>query len=388
MKYFDYAATTPTAPEAIMVMQNCLGIEGIFANPASTTHKAGLSAREVVGDSRATIAQQINAQSKEIIFTSGATESNNLAIKGYLSRNKRKGNHIITTAIEHKSVLDVCRYLDNAQLVKVTYLSVNAYGQISLTDLKKAIREDTVLISIMAVNNELGALNPIAEIGEIAKKHRIAFHVDAAQAMGKIPIDVEQMNISLLSMSAHKCYGPKGIGALYVSRKVRIDPQIHGGSHEMGMRSGTLATHQISGFSTALEMMNAWHDVDRLAYMREYLLAQLQQNLSGVQVNTPMDESYEGILSVSFAGVDGESLLAMLPDFALSMGSACNSASVEPSHVLAAIGLSPSLAHGTVRISFGRYTVLGDVKALSVALIEKVILLRALSPLWSEKECL
>lgn len=386
MSYFDYAATTPVAAEAIEVMKSCLGIEGMYANPASSTHKMGLQARQIIEQARATIANTIHAQAKEIVFTSGATESNNLAIKGYLERNHRKGNHIITTAIEHKSVLDVCKYLENAHIAKVTYLKVNQHGCISLADLRKAIREDTVLISVMAVNNELGTLNPLTEIGEIAKKHNIAFHVDAAQALGKIAIDVEKMNIAMLSMSAHKCYGPKGVGALYVNRKVRINEQIHGGKHEKGMRSGTLATHQIAGFAAALEMMDAWHDPERLAYMREYFIATLCAKLSDLIINTPLDHSYEGIVNLSIVGIDGESLLALMSEHALSMGSACNSASVEPSHVLTAIGLTPLLAHATVRVSFGRYTTLDDVKILSSKMIEKVRLLRQLSPLWSDEK--
>ncbi|MFZ9035319.1 MAG: cysteine desulfurase family protein [Francisellaceae bacterium] len=382
--YFDYAATTPVDKRVINIMQDYLGIEGEFGNPASNTHNYGLVANEVIEKSRAQIATLIGAESREVIFTSGATESDNLAIKGIAYAYAHKGRHIITTRIEHKAVLDTCAFLETEGF-NVTYLDVDKHGQIDLQRLKNAIGAETILISIMAVNNELGTIYPLAEIGQLAREHKLYFHVDAAQGVGKIDIDVKAMNIDLLSLSGHKIYAPKGIGALYVRRKpkIRLAPLIHGGGHELGYRSGTLATHQIAALGKACEIMaeEGQNEREKLERWRDLLIDHLI-NIPAVMINTPVANSYAGIINVTFKGVDGESLIGMLHEFALSTGSACNSQAIEPSFVLSAIGVTREDAHSTLRISMGRFTAEADILKLAECIDKSVSLLRSLSPFW------
>ncbi|WP_119344362.1 IscS subfamily cysteine desulfurase [Facilibium subflavum] len=382
--YLDYAATTPIDETVAQKMQQYLTLDGMFGNPASNTHTYGWQAQEAVDQARLQVATIINSDPREIIFTSGATESDNLAIKGVAYAYAQKGKHIITSSIEHKAVIDTCGFLET-QGFEVTYLKPDHLGQISVDQVKSALRDDTVLISIMAVNNELGTCYPLTEIGKIAKAHKILFHVDAAQGVGKIDIDVKAMGIDLLSISGHKIYGPKGVGALYVRRKpkVRLVPLIHGGGHEHGFRSGTLPTHQIVGLGQACEMMqqNQIKFLAKMKSLREQFLAVVQQ-LDAIIINTPLDNCYPGIINITFEGVDGEALVAFLHDMAISMGSACNSASVEPSFVLANIGLNRSQAHASLRFSFGQYTTQENVQHAAQKIVESVSKLRALSPQW------
>lgn len=355
--YLDYAATTPVAPEVAKTMAGCLTLEGNFANPASRTHVYGWQAEEAVEIARGQVAALLNADAREIIWTSGATESNNLALKGVFEPLAHAG-HLIVSAVEHKAVLDPAIWLKE-QGVDVSFLQPNSIGQISAEQVKQAMRDDTALVSIMLVNNELGSINPIEEIASICRKHRCLLHVDAAQAVGKIPVDVKQLDVDLLSVSAHKMYGPKGIGALYVKRHgaVKVAAQIHGGGHERGMRSGTLATHQCAGFGSAAQiaLQEMSHDNKHVLALRNKLWAGIS-GLPGVSINGSLQASVAGHLNVTFSGIDGEALLLSLRELAVSTGSACTSATMSPSYVLKAIGLNDTDALSSVRFSLGRYT--------------------------------
>ena len=382
--YFDYLATTPTDPRVANKMMKCLSMEGNFGNPASRSHVFGWKAEEAVENARRQVADLINADSREIVWTSGATESDNLAIKGAAYFYKGKGQHILTSNIEHKAVLDSCRQLER-EGYEVTYLEPGSDGLITPELVASGLRDDTILVSIMHANNEIGTVNDIAGIGEITRAKGVIFHVDAAQSAGKVEIDMEKMKVDLLSLSAHKMYGPKGIGALYVGRKPRIRLQalIHGGGHERGMRSGTLATHQIVGMgeaaNIAMEEMDS--ERDRLISLRERLWSGVK-DLEAVQINGDSDQRLPGALNISFSFVEGESLIMSLKDLAISSGSACTSASLEPSYVLRALGLSDELAHSSLRFSFGRFSTEEDVDIAIEQLIHSVKKLRDLSPLW------
>ena len=382
--YLDYAATTPLDKRVVKAMCACLDIDGAFGNPTSSTHSYGLQAKQTVETARGEVAELIGAEAREIIFTSGATESDNLALKGVAFAYAEKGRHVITSAIEHKAVIDVCAFLETKGF-RVSYLTPDKQGQITLAQIEKALCDDTILISIMAVNNELGTGYPLEEIGELARARKILFHVDAAQAVGKVPIDVKKMHIDLLSISGHKMYGPKGIGALYIRRKpkVKIAPLIHGGGHERGYRAGTLATHQIVGLGKACVLMseNRQKFYQHVLHLRTVFLRQISM-LKAIIINTPLENSYPGIINITFEGVDGEALIGFLHEFALSMGSACNSASIEPSYVLRTIGLTQEQAHGSLRFSFGQYTTEEEVDFAAQKTVESVNKLRALSPKW------
>jgi len=382
--YFDYSATTPVDKRVAEKMMQYMTTDGFYGNPASRSHKFGWQAEEAVDIARNQIADLINADPREIVFTSGATESDNLAIKGAANFYSKKGKHIITCKTEHKAVLDTCRELER-QGFEVTYLDPEDNGLIDLTKLEAAMRDDTILVSIMHVNNEIGVVQDIAEIGEMCRARKIVFHVDAAQSAGKLPIDMQHLKVDLMSFSAHKIYGPKGVGALYVRRKprVRLEAQMHGGGHERGMRSGTLATHQIVGmgeaFRIAKEEME--QDLKHVTAMRDRMWAGLKA-MEQVFVNGDFDKRYPGNLNVSFNFVEGESLIMALKDLAVSSGSACTSASLEPSYVLRALGLNDEMAHSSIRFSFGRFTTEEEVD-YAIDLIQKAIgHLREMSPLW------
>ncbi|HWU84196.1 MAG TPA: IscS subfamily cysteine desulfurase [Rhodocyclaceae bacterium] len=381
--YLDYSATTPVDPRVAEKMIPYLTT--MFGNPASRSHAFGWDAEKAVEEARGHVAALVNADPKDIIFTSGATESNNLAIKGaahfYAGT---KGKHIITVSTEHKAVLDPFRELEREGF-EATYLDPQPNGLITLDQVKAAIRPDTVLISVMAVNNEIGVIQPIAEIGELCREKGIIFHVDAAQATGKMPIDLEKLKVDLMSFSAHKTYGPKGIGALYVRRKprIRLEAQMHGGGHERGLRSGTLATHQIVGmgeaFRIAKEEMAT--ENERIRMLRDRLLKGLQ-TIEETYVNGDMEQRVPHNLNISFNFVEGESLIMAIKDLAVSSGSACTSASLEPSYVLRALGRSDELAHSSIRFSIGRFTTEEDVDYAVKLLQSKIDKLRELSPLW------
>lgn len=382
--YFDYSATTPVDKRVAEKMMQYMTNEGHFGNPASRSHKFGWQAEEAVDIARNQIAELINADPREIVFTSGATESNNLAIKGAANFYSKKGKHIITSKTEHKAVLDTCRELER-QGFEVTYLDPEENGLIDLNKLNDAMRDDTVLVSIMQVNNEIGVIQDIAEIGEMCRARKIIFHVDAAQSAGKINIDMQTLKVDLLSISAHKLYGPKGIGALYVRRKprIRLEAQMHGGGHERGMRSGTLATHQIVGMGEACRLAKEEmaQDLAHVTAMRDRLWAGLN-SMEQVFINGDADKRYPGNLNVSFNFVEGESLIMALKDLAVSSGSACTSASLEPSYVLRALGLNDEMAHSSIRFSFGRFTTTEEID-YAIELIKKSIgHLRDMSPLW------
>jgi len=372
--YLDYSATTPVDPRVAEKMMQCLTLDGTFGNPASRSHRFGWQAEEAVDVARNNIAELINADSREVIFTSGATESDNLAIKGAALANQHKGRHIITLTTEHKAVLDTCEQLEKEGF-EVTYLNPQPDGLLDLQQLEQALRTDTVLVSVMHVNNEIGVIQDIAVIGEMCRSRDILFHVDATQSVGKIPVDLAELKVDLMSFSAHKIYGPKGIGALYVSRKprVRIDAQIHGGGHERGMRSGTLPVHQIVGMGEAyriakLEMSD---EALRLSQLRDRLWQGIRQ-IKDVFLNGCEGHTAPNILNVSFANVDGESLIMTLKDLAVSSGSACTSASLEPSYVLKALGINDELAHSSLRFSVGRFTTEEEID-YSISLIGKSI---------------
>ncbi|MBA6418246.1 IscS subfamily cysteine desulfurase [Pseudomonas sp. 5Ae-yellow] len=361
--YLDYAATTPVDPQVAEKMMACLTLDGNFANPASRSHLYGWKAEEAVEMARRQVADLVGADPRELVWTSGATESDNLAIKGVAHALADQGRHIITSKIEHKAVLDSCHQLEREGF-EVTYLQPGAEGIISPEQLEAALRDDTVLVSLMHVNNELGTVNDIAALGAVAHAHKVLFHVDAAQSTGKLPIDLKALPVDFMSFSAHKTYGPKGIGALFVRRglPLRLEAQIHGGGHERGMRSGTLATHQIVGMGEAFELAGSLMqaEVQRISALRDALMAGLAE-LDGVTLNGSADARVPHNLNLAFAGVDGELLLLALKDLALSSGSACTSAAVEPSYVLRAIGLSDELAHSSIRLSLGRFSSEQDV---------------------------
>ncbi len=382
--YFDYSSTTPVDPRVAKVMSDCLTLDGNFGNPASRSHFFGWKAEEAVENARRQVADLVNADPREIVWTSGATESDNLAIKGVAHFNHKRGKHLITSKIEHKAVLDTCRQLEREGF-EVTYLEPDSSGIVNPQQVADAIREDTTLVSLMHANNEIGVINDIAAIGAICREKKVFFHVDAAQSAGKVAIDLASMKVDLMSFSAHKIYGPKGVGALYVRRKprVRLEAQIHGGGHERGMRSGTLPTHQIVGmgeaFRIAKEEMAEEHV--RLLGLRNRLLEGLR-DMEEVHVNGTLDQRLAGNLNLSFAFVEGESLLMSLKDLAISSGSACTSASLEPSYVLRALGLNDELAHSSLRITLGRFTTEEEVD-YAIGLIHKAVdKLRQLSPLW------
>ncbi|MFQ3039199.1 IscS subfamily cysteine desulfurase [Neisseria cinerea] len=380
--YLDYAATTPVDKRVAEKMIPYL--TETFGNPASNSHAFGWEAEEAVEKARADIAALINADPKEIIFTSGATESDNLAIKGAANFYKTKGKHLITVKTEHKAVLDTMRELER-QGFEVTYLGVQENGLIDLEELKAAIRNDTILISVMWVNNEIGVVQNIPAIGEICRERKIIFHVDAAQACGKVPVDVEAAKIDLLSMSAHKVYGPKGIGALYVRRKprVRLEAQMHGGGHERGFRSGTLPTHQIVGMGEAFRIAKEELEQDMAHYrkLRDIFLKGIE-GIEEVYINGDLEHRAPNNLNVSFNFVEGESLIMAVKELAVSSGSACTSASLEPSYVLRALGRNDELAHSSLRITFGRMTTEEEVQFAAKLIKSKIGKLRELSPLW------
>ena len=382
--YFDYSATTPVDKRVAEKMCECLTLEGNFGNPASRSHPFGWSADVAVEQARKDVAALINANPKEIVWTSGATESDNLAIKGVAHFYHKKGKHIITVKTEHKAVLDTCRQLER-EGYEITYLDPETNGLLDLEKLKAAMRDDTILVSIMHVNNEIGVINDIAAIGEITRERGIIFHVDAAQSCGKVEIDMEAMKVDLLSMSAHKIYGPKGVGALYVRRKprIRVEAQMHGGGHERGMRSGTLATHQLVGmgeaFRIAKEEMAA--DNERIAKLRDRLFEGLK-DIEETYVNGDAKQRVPHNVNISFNYVEGESLMMALKDLAVSSGSACTSSSLEPSYVLRAIGRNDELAHSSIRFTLGKYTTEEEIDFAIEKIIENITKLRDLSPLW------
>ena len=382
--YLDYASTTPIDKRVADKMFEYMTMDGMYGNPASRSHSFGWDADEAVSQSRKHIAYLINADPREIVWTSGATESDNLAIKGAAHFYKKKGKHIITLKTEHKAVLDACRQLEREGF-EVTYMEPMSSGLLDFKELESEIREDTVLISIMHVNNEIGVIQDIEKIGELCRSKNIIFHVDAAQSAGKIEIDLQKTKVDLMSFSAHKIYGPKGIGALYVRRKprVRLEAQIHGGGHERGLRSGTLPTHQIVGmgeaFRIAKEEINK--DFENISKLINRLWNGVK-DMEEVYLNGDFENRYPGIMNISFNYVEGESLIMATKDIAVSSGSACTSASLEPSFVLRAIGRSDELAHSSLRMSIGRFTSEEDIDATIETVKLAVEKLRALSPLW------
>ena len=382
--YLDYSATTPVDERVAQKMCDCLTAEGNFGNPASRSHVFGWKAEEAVEDARDQVAALVGADAKEIVWTSGATESNNLAIKGAAQFYKKKGRHIVTMSTEHKAVIDTCRALEREGF-EVTYLDPEPNGLMDIDKFKAALRDDTVLASIMFVNNEIGVVQDIAQLGSICREKGVIFHVDAAQATGKVQIDLETLPVDLMSFCAHKTYGPKGIGALYVRRKprIRVEAQMHGGGHERGMRSGTLATHQIVGMGEAFRIagLEMASENERIRMLRDRLWAGLQ-DMEEVYLNGDFEQRVPHNLNVSFNYVEGESLIMALKDIAVSSGSACTSASLEPSYVLRALGRNDELAHSSIRFTFGRYTTVEEIDYV-IALVKRAVgKLRELSPLW------
>ena len=381
--YLDYQATTPMDPRVLEAMMPYFTHQ--FGNPHSRSHSYGWEAEEGVEKARGQIAKLIGADDKEVIFTSGATESNNLAIRGVAEFYKDRKNHIVTTVTEHKCVLDTCRHLEQ-QGFEVTYLPVQQNGLIDLDALRAAITDKTVVVSVMAVNNEIGVIQPLAEIGKICREKGAFFHTDAAQAAGKIPLDVEAMNIDLMSISGHKIYGPKGIGALYVRRKprVRLVPLIVGGGQERGFRSGTLPTPLCVGLGEACEIAAKEMDAEakRLTKLRDRMLKGLRAKLSDLIVNGDLDQRIPGNLNISFAYVEGESLMMGIKNLSVSSGSACTSASLEPSYVLRALGVEEEMAHTSLRIGLGRFTTEHEIDTAVDELVHHVTKLREMSPLW------
>ena len=382
--YFDYASTTPVDPRVVTKMQECLSLEGNYGNPASRSHEFGWKAEEAVEEARANVASLVNCDHREIVWTSGATESDNLAIKGAARFYKKKGNHIITSKLEHKAVLDSCRQLEREGF-EVTYLDPDAKGIIQPEELLKNIKDETILVSLMHVNNEIGVINDIAKLGEITRENGLVFHVDAAQSTGKVSIDLTKLKVDLMSFSAHKTYGPKGVGALFVRRKprVRLEAMIHGGGHERGMRSGTLPTHQIVGMGEAFRLAEEEMSSDnaRISMLREKFWLGLK-DIEEVHLNGHEEKRAAGFLNVSFNFIEGESLIMALKDIAVSSGSACTSASLEPSYVLRALGLKDELAHSSIRFALGRFTTEQEVNYTINLVKDSVTKLRELSPLW------
>ena len=382
--YLDYSATTPVDPRVAKLMCDCLTQEGNFGNPASRSHVFGWKAEEAVENARRQVADLVNADPREIVWTSGATESDTLAIKGVAHFYASKGKHIVTSKIEHKAVLDTTRQLEREGF-EVTYLEPGEDGIITPAMVEAALRDDTILVSIMHVNNEIGTINDIAAIGELTRARGILFHVDAAQSTGKVAIDLETMKVDLMSFSAHKTYGPKGIGALYVRRKprVRLEAQMHGGGHERGMRSGTLATHQIVGMGEAFRIAREEmaQDTAHVLALRDRFLKQVE-DMEELYINGSMAHRVPHNLNLSFNYVEGESLIMALKDLAVSSGSACTSASLEPSYVLRALGRNDELAHSSIRFTFGRFTTEEEVDYAAQKVRQAVAKLRELSPLW------
>ena len=382
--YLDYSATTPVDPRVADKMRQYLTPDGEFGNPASRSHSFGWHAEEAVDEARKQVARLIGADPREIIWTSGGTESDNLSIKGVAHFYQKKGKHLVTVKTEHKAVLDTCRQLEREGF-EVTYLAPQENGLLDLEELKSVLRDDTVLVSVMHVNNEIGVVQDIASIGRITRERGIILHVDAAQSAGKIPIDAHALQVDLMTLSAHKIYGPKGIGALYVCRKprVRLEAQIHGGGHERGLRSGTLATHQIVGMGEAFRI--ACEEMEEEAVRILALRNRLWVGLGGMEeiyLNGDLEQRVPGNLNVSFNYVEGESLIMALKDIAVSSGSACTSASLEPSYVLRALGRNDELAHSSLRFTIGRFTTEQEID-YTITLIDKAVRrLRDLSPLW------
>jgi cysteine desulfurase len=382
--YLDYHATTPVDPEVFKTMAPYF--TDVFGNAASRNHEYGWTAESAVEKSRQQVAHLIGANEKEIIFTSGATESNNLSLIGVAEMYKEKGNHIITSPIEHKAILDTCHYLEQKGF-EITYLPVDQYGQVSAESVRNAITPKTILVSIMFANNEIGTINPIAEIGKVCKEKGVIFHTDAVQAIGKVPVNVNEMGIDLLSLSAHKIYGPKGIGALYVRRKnprVRLAPIIHGGGHERGMRSGTLNVPGIVGLGKACELAERLmpEEMPRIKRMRDRLWEGIQKSIDEVYLNGHPTDRLPNNLNVSFAYIEGESMMMGMKELAVSSGSACTSASLEPSYVLKSIGVGEDLAHTSIRFSLGRFTTEEEVDYALKKVVETAKKLRELSPLY------
>ncbi|MET0015385.1 MAG: IscS subfamily cysteine desulfurase [Sedimenticola sp.] len=382
--YMDYSATTPVDPRVAEKMCQYLTPEGMYGNPASRSHQFGWDADDAVEQARRDVAALLNANPKEIVWTSGATESDNLAIKGVAHFYHKKGKHIITSKTEHKAVLDTCRQLEREGF-EITYLDPEPDGLIDLKKLEAAVRDDTILVSIMHVNNEIGVIQDVQAIGEMTRARKILFHVDAAQSAGKVPLDMETMKIDLLSLSAHKIYGPKGIGALYVRRKprVRLEAQMHGGGHERGMRSGTLAPHQIVGMGEAFRIAKEEmaQENERVLTLRNRLWDGMK-DMEEVYLNGDLEHRVAGNLNVSFAYVEGESLIMALKDIAVSSGSACTSASLEPSYVLRALGREDELAHSSIRFTIGRFSTEEEIDYVIDLVRTQVTRLRELSPLW------
>ncbi len=382
--YLDYMATTPVHPQVMQAMQQCLGVSGAYGNPSSMTHYYGYEAKEWVDKARQQVACAVNCGTDEIIWTSGATEANNLAIQGSAHFYQRQGKHLLVMQTEHKAVLDVFKFLES-QGFSVTFLKPMANGLLDLDELRAAIKSDTILLSTMHVNNETGVIQDIASIATIAQEHGIKYHVDAAQSVGKIPLDLSQLAVDLVSFSAHKCYGPKGVGALFVRKKprIRLQPLFYGGSHEQDLRPGTIATHQIVGMGEAFQL--AQQDIQSESQRFEKLSKQLWHGLKalgGINQNADTPHKIPHCLNLRFDGIDGEALLVSLQQLAVSTGSACNSANPEPSHVLSAMGLSRLEAQRSLRISLGRCTDEADVKQALCHISEQVHRLRSLSPVW------
>ncbi len=382
--YFDYSATTPVDERVAEIMKHYLTVDAAYGNPASRSHSFGWAADDAIDTARGHIAALLNCDTREIVWTSGATESDNLAIKGVAHFYQKNGKHIITCKTEHKAVLDSCRQLER-EGYEVTYLDPEPDGLVDHNKLKAALRDDTILVSLMHVNNEIGVIQDIEAIGEICRENKTLFHVDAAQSAGKVAIDLSQLKVDLMSFSAHKIYGPKGVGALYVRRKprVRIEAQMHGGGHERGMRSGTLATHQIAGMGEAFRIAKEEMDSEnaRILALRNRLYNGFK-DMEEVYLNGNMDHRIPGNLNISFNFVEGESLIMALKDIAVSSGSACTSASLEPSYVLRALGRSDELAHSSLRFSVGRYTTEEEIDYTIDLVKNAVDKLRDLSPLW------
>jgi len=382
--YLDYSATTPVDPRVAEKMCTYLTPDGQFGNPASRSHAFGWNAEAAVEDARCNVAALVNADPKEIVWTSGATESDNLAIKGAAHFYKQKGKHIVTVKTEHKAVLDSCRQLEREGF-EVTYLDPEPNGLLDLDKFRQALRDDSVVASVMHVNNEIGVIQDIAALGEICRERKIIFHVDAAQSAGKVPLDLQSLKVDLMSFSAHKIYGPKGIGALYVRRKprVRLEAQMHGGGHERGMRSGTLPVHQIVGMGAAFRIarQEMAAENERIVALRNRLYEGLKE-IQEVYVNGDLEHRIAGNLNVSFNFVEGESLIMALKDLAVSSGSACTSASLEPSYVLRALGRSDELAHSSIRFTIGRFTTEQEIDYAIELVKGKIGKLRDLSPLW------
>lgn len=382
--YMDYSATTPVDERVAEKMMQCLTRQGDFGNPASRSHPFGWAADELVEKARADVAELLGADPREIVWTSGATESDNLAIKGAAHFNVKRGKHIVTLKTEHKAVLDTCRQLEREGF-EVTYLDPRPDGLLDFDAFEAALRDDTTVVSIMHVNNETGVIQDIPRIGRMCRERKIIFHVDAAQSPGKVPIDVDEMNVDLMSLCAHKVYGPKGVGALYVRRKprVRLEAQIHGGGHERGFRSGTLATHQVVGMGEAFRIAREemTEENARLMKLRERLWNGLE-DLEEIYLNGDLDRRIAGNLNISFNFVEGESLIMSMKDIAVSSGSACTSASLEPSYVLRAMGRNDELAHSSIRFTIGRFTTEEEIDFTIEQTRKAVLKLRELSPLW------